>query len=118
MTLALQQQEIFDTLLQTECNRCIGGTMFIFYTPISVGDFTLSCWLKQNVNSSQYLRQQSNRDYGLSLHENGEIIDPTCDSRFLLFEWAVQKKSAEQWLNCSFHRREILQIICDVMSLV
>mmetsp|Transcript_5263 Transcript_5263/g.5724 ORF Transcript_5263/g.5724 Transcript_5263/m.5724 type:complete len:146 (+) Transcript_5263:114-551(+) len=87
--------------LRVECQRCIErGTVITFYHPLYFGSFQISVYCTEVIDNTTRGGQrgfmyQANQSYvqlsnekkkstrfGVVIHENGEVVDPTTDERF------------------------------------
>jgi len=79
----------------------------------------ISIWMKRkgvaNINKEkpQPILPTKDAVYGVSIYENGDIVDPTCDNRFNNTSWA-----RENWIERPFLYQEVCQVLRDVSEIV
>jgi len=56
--------------------------------------------------------QEASAKYGVAIHDNGEVIDPSTDGRFKHFEWVNSDHVA--WVDRDFTLEQILEIMYDI----
>jgi hypothetical protein len=115
-----------DFPLTPDCQRLIGTEIYQFFSPLHFGDFVLCCWRRESVSARKSVvksivgslpivnvmePKEELFEYGLSIYEEGEIIDPSADRRFRKYRWS---KSHINWFNRWLSRAEICQIFSDV----
>ena len=59
----------------TNSQLLIGDQAFIFYKPLRIGTITISSWRSNDYSGNQL--------YGYTLYQQGKILDPRMDERFL-----------------------------------
>lgn len=113
--------------LDMECQRQIGNERYIFFYPKNIGNFVVSCWTCQRTQGSSRPIDQTKKElpsgyetgasdrkmYGITIYEDGEIIDPSQDERMTNANvaWISPNKD---WANQSFSRAELFQLFTDL----
>ncbi|EGG17308.1 hypothetical protein DFA_08301 [Cavenderia fasciculata] len=121
----------FTCALEMECKRSLGSSEYVFYHPIQLDNFLITCWKTipvGNVKSSASGSSSSSsfvsakpstaysnnsppmESYGdrycCSIYEDGDIIIPSYDRRLRKFKWS--KKT-------HFTKEELETMISDIV---
>eukprot|EP01120_Amphizonella_sp_Union-15-10_P016099 TRINITY_DN8389_c0_g1_i1.p1 TRINITY_DN8389_c0_g1~~TRINITY_DN8389_c0_g1_i1.p1 ORF type:complete len:126 (+),score=19.37 TRINITY_DN8389_c0_g1_i1:94-471(+) len=121
MSVLLQTSEQNQLLsLNMQCQRFIGDAMYVFYEPLSRGDFVVNCWLVQKVRRTEFSESSmSNTEenyephWGMLVYEDGEVLDPSQDERFCSLVWASQENGF--WSERTFTKSQIQSILRDIV---
>ncbi|KAL6045095.1 hypothetical protein QOT17_022951 [Balamuthia mandrillaris] len=108
--------KVKDAPFRLDCAKMIGNSEYVFYEPISLGDFTLHCW-QEKTREGRYQGTRSHpkgnaslERFSLSLYEDGQIVIPARDRRFSGFAWAKQAESS------CLDTRSLQQAIKDICT--
>jgi hypothetical protein len=102
--------------LELDCERRIANDKFIFYQPMYLGDFLICCWAKCMMpNSGDKIPEvafdgKQGRIYGVAIYEDGMIVDPTSDARFIRHGRRWHSIGAS-WADSRFTRMEIAELV-------
>eukprot|EP01121_Diplochlamys_sp_Union-15-3_P018999 TRINITY_DN7047_c0_g1_i1.p1 TRINITY_DN7047_c0_g1~~TRINITY_DN7047_c0_g1_i1.p1 ORF type:complete len:116 (-),score=13.37 TRINITY_DN7047_c0_g1_i1:73-420(-) len=99
-------------VLKFECQRFIGDYMYGFYSPVEIREFTIHCWFVQRICDMSN-SPDSEIYWGMAIHKDGEIFDPTEDYDFMDKEWV---QSDCTWVDRQFTISEIEDIVRDLWS--
>jgi hypothetical protein len=112
-----------NALFEVESRRRMGEFIYKFYFPLCFGSFVVRCWTKNNgiapgKNGSVILFEDkreaaNNEEYGLILYENGEIVDPLVDKRFMNCGWA---KTNVPWCNRMISQAQLSEVVAIIIE--